>query len=143
MQSLGEQLERQRNASLYRSRILIEDGRYPEIVVDGQRLLAFCNNDYLGMADHPEIIAAVGRNNWSRMIVRRSRIKLRSGWIFPHREAPRRRSSLRPEGVFPGANSAADPTSEPRDVLVSSVRCTSRSVGNRHFGTKCDVMNWR
>jgi len=61
MQSLVPELERRQDASLYRSRILIEDGRYPEIVVDGQRLLAFCSNDYLGMADHPEVIAALQR----------------------------------------------------------------------------------
>ncbi len=61
MRSLAQELERRHEASLYRSRILIEDGRYPEILVDGQRLLAFCGNDYLGMAGHPEVIAALQR----------------------------------------------------------------------------------
>ncbi len=61
MRSLAQDLERRHEAFLYRSRILIEDGRYPEILVDGERLLAFCGNDYLGMAGHPEVIAALQR----------------------------------------------------------------------------------
>ncbi len=35
-------------------------------MVDGQPLLAFCNNDYLGLANHPEVIAAwqAGAERW-------------------------------------------------------------------------------
>ena len=53
-------------ADLYRQRPLLESPQGPEVVVDGQRLLAFCSNDYLGLANHPEVIAAwqAGAEHW-------------------------------------------------------------------------------
>ncbi|MBH3392845.1 8-amino-7-oxononanoate synthase [Pseudomonas putida] len=55
-----------RAADLYRQRPLLESPQGPEVVVDGQRLLAFCSNDYLGLANHPEVIAAwqAGAERW-------------------------------------------------------------------------------
>src|SRR3990167_8633517 len=51
---------------LYRRRPLLESPQGPDVVVDGQRLLAFCSNDYLGLANHPEVIAAwrAGAERW-------------------------------------------------------------------------------
>ncbi len=84
MQSLAQELERRHDASLYRSRVLIEDGRYPEILVDGQRLLAFCGNDYLGMAGHPEVIAALKRGA-DRYGVGSGAAQLITGYGMAHR----------------------------------------------------------
>nr|WP_276583430.1 8-amino-7-oxononanoate synthase [Pseudomonas sp. RIT-PI-S] len=55
-----------RAASLYRQRPLLSTPQGPEVVVDGKPLLAFCNNDYLGLANHPEVIAAwrAGAERW-------------------------------------------------------------------------------
>ena len=84
MESLAEELERRRHASLYRSRILVEEGRYPEILVDGQRLLAFCSNDYLGMAHHPQLIKAL-QDAAGRHGVGSGAAQLVTGYSSPHR----------------------------------------------------------
>ncbi|MCY1427033.1 8-amino-7-oxononanoate synthase [compost metagenome] len=63
---LRARLEERRAAALYRQRPLLESPQGPEVVVDGQALLAFCNNDYLGLANHPEVIQAwrAGAERW-------------------------------------------------------------------------------
>lgn len=63
---LAARLAERRAADLYRQRPLLESPQGPEVVVDGQRLLAFCSNDYLGLANHPEVIAAwqAGAEQW-------------------------------------------------------------------------------
>ena len=63
---LASHLNERRAAHLYRQRPLLETPQGPEVVVDGERLLAFCSNDYLGLANHPEVIAALqqGAAKW-------------------------------------------------------------------------------
>ncbi|WP_288439308.1 8-amino-7-oxononanoate synthase [uncultured Pseudomonas sp.] len=63
---LAARLAERRAADLYRQRPLLQSPQGPEVVVDGQRLLAFCSNDYLGLANHPEVIAAwqAGAQQW-------------------------------------------------------------------------------
>ena len=63
---LGARLEQRRAADLYRQRPLLQRPQRPQVVVDGQPLLAFCSNDYLGLANHPEVIAAwrAGAERW-------------------------------------------------------------------------------
>ena len=41
---------------LYRSRKTVESPQSVEPVVDGKKVLSFCSNDYLGLANHPEVI---------------------------------------------------------------------------------------
>lgn len=55
---LSARLAERRAADLYRQRPLLQSPQGPQVVVDGQPLLAFCNNDYLGLANHPEVIKA-------------------------------------------------------------------------------------
>ncbi|MEJ2591639.1 MAG: 8-amino-7-oxononanoate synthase [Candidatus Thiodiazotropha sp.] len=52
-------LDQRREADLYRSRRISEGPQQPEMRIDGKRLLAFCSNDYLGLANHPEVIRAL------------------------------------------------------------------------------------
>jgi 8-amino-7-oxononanoate synthase len=63
---LSARLASRRADNLYRQRPLLQSPQGPEVVVDGTPLLAFCNNDYLGLANHPDIIAAwqAGADKW-------------------------------------------------------------------------------
>ncbi len=63
---LSARLASRRADNLYRQRPLLQSPQGPEVVVDGKPLLAFCNNDYLGLANHPEVIAAwqAGADKW-------------------------------------------------------------------------------
>lgn len=63
---LAARLAERRAADLYRQRPLLESPQGPQVVVDGQPLLAFCSNDYLGLANHPEVIKAwqAGAERW-------------------------------------------------------------------------------
>ena len=56
--NLRARLDERRAADLYRQRPLLQSPQGPQVVVDGQPLVAFCNNDYLGLANHPEVIKA-------------------------------------------------------------------------------------
>lgn len=55
---LAEGLEKLRQQGLYRSRRVIEGAQGVKVRVDGKELLNFCSNDYLGLANHPQIVAA-------------------------------------------------------------------------------------
>ncbi|MFJ3487072.1 8-amino-7-oxononanoate synthase [Pseudomonas sp. NPDC090202] len=63
---LSARLAARRAEHLYRQRPLLQSPQGPEVVVDGKPLLAFCNNDYMGLANHPEVIAAckTGAERW-------------------------------------------------------------------------------
>ncbi len=51
-------LTERRAANLYRSRRVLQSPQTPQVVVDGKQYTAFCSNDYLGLANHPDVIAA-------------------------------------------------------------------------------------
>ncbi|MTI14225.1 8-amino-7-oxononanoate synthase [Sansalvadorimonas verongulae] len=53
---LDSVLQERRIQSLYRRRRTVDGPQQPNLVVDGKERLAFCSNDYLGLANHPEVI---------------------------------------------------------------------------------------
>ena len=59
LERLSAQLEELRRAGLMRSRLTLESAQGPRIRIDGQEHVAFCSNDYLGLAADPRIVAAV------------------------------------------------------------------------------------
>lgn len=63
---LNARLAERRAADLYRQRPLLQSPQGPLVHVDGQPLLAFCNNDYLGLANHPQVVEAwaAGARRW-------------------------------------------------------------------------------
>jgi 8-amino-7-oxononanoate synthase len=82
---LAARLAQRQAEDLYRRRPLLESPQGPEVVIDGQPMLAFCSNDYLGLANHPEVIAAMraGAERWG---VGGGASHLVNGHCGPHHE---------------------------------------------------------
>ena len=60
-QVLAAALDERRRAHLYRTRKVLDSPQSAEVVMDGRPMLAFSSNDYLGLAAHPEVTAALQR----------------------------------------------------------------------------------
>ncbi len=56
---LQNELNRRAMLGLLRQRHTLQSPQSAHIVVDGQAYLSFCSNDYLGLANHPRLIAAL------------------------------------------------------------------------------------
>lgn len=60
MRDFAAEIANRKSAGLYRSRRLISGPQQPALCADGESVLAFCSNDYLGLASHPALIEAAG-----------------------------------------------------------------------------------
>lgn len=80
---LQSELDERAAQSLLRKRRTLDTPQSPHIVVDGKPYLAFCSNDYLGLASHPQLIAALqqGAQEWG---VGAGAAHLVSGHFAPH-----------------------------------------------------------
>ncbi len=58
-EALQEELAQRSAQGLLRRRRVLESAQGAHVRVDGREVLSFCSNDYLGLADHPVITAAV------------------------------------------------------------------------------------
>jgi len=57
LDKLGLQLKHRKDKYLYRTRKVLESPQSVEPVIDGKKVLSFCSNDYLGLANHPDVLA--------------------------------------------------------------------------------------
>lgn len=58
---LNSQLQQVSAANRYRKRRVVTGGHGVDIVADGRACINFCSNDYLGLAAHPEVVAALAK----------------------------------------------------------------------------------
>lgn len=56
---IPQQLADRASANLSRRRRLLTSPQQVEAEIDGQAMLSFCSNDYLGLANHPDLIEAL------------------------------------------------------------------------------------
>lgn len=56
---LQSELNERAALGLLRQRRMLQSPQAPHITVDGKSYLSFCSNDYLGLANHPKLIAAL------------------------------------------------------------------------------------
>jgi 8-amino-7-oxononanoate synthase len=82
---LQTELDERAAHGLLRKRRTLDTPQSPHIVVDGRPYLAFCSNDYLGLASHPQLIAALqqGAQQWG---VGAGAAHLVSGHFAPHHQ---------------------------------------------------------
>lgn len=88
-EELQRELDKRAAQGLLRQRRTVESPQSAHIVVDGKPYLSFCSNDYLGLANHPALIAALqqGAQQWG---VGAGAAHLVSGHFAPHEELERR-----------------------------------------------------
>lgn len=55
---IGAYLHQQRQHSLYRQRDILNSPQGIQVELQGKSYLSFCSNDYLGLANHPRLVAA-------------------------------------------------------------------------------------
>ena len=80
---LSHQLQALDERSLIRRRRTVDTPCGPRVTVDGRELLAFCSNDYLGLANHPLLVEAL-REGAARYGAGSGASHLISGHARPH-----------------------------------------------------------
>ena len=60
---ITQELDQLRAQGLYNTIRVIESPQGAWLTVDGQRVLNFCSNNYLGLANHPRLLSAAHANS--------------------------------------------------------------------------------
>ena len=55
MKDLRQELEKRKRQHRFRSRRIIKSPQQAEILIDDKNVISFCSNNYLGLANHPQI----------------------------------------------------------------------------------------
>ncbi len=65
-EGLDPELQRLKEVQLYRRRRVSDTPQGVAVLIEGRAFLAFCSNDYLGLANHPTVIRALqqGAERW-------------------------------------------------------------------------------
>jgi glycine C-acetyltransferase len=84
-----QELESLKTAGLYNHIRTIESPQGAWLTVDGRRVLNFCSNNYLGLANHPEIVAAA-RKSVESMGVGPAAVRSIAGTMSLHVELEKR-----------------------------------------------------
>src|SRR5947209_10594314 len=94
LDELEARLEELRELGLYRRTRLISGPQGPRVVLDGKPVLLLCSNNYLGLADHPEVreAAADAAMRWG---VGAGASRLVSGTMSIHRRREERLAAFK------------------------------------------------
>ncbi len=87
--SLQHELDERAAQGLLRQRRTLSTPQSTQICVDGKPYLAFCSNDYLGLANHPQVVAALqqGAQEWGAGA---GSAHLVNGHFMPHQQLEER-----------------------------------------------------
>jgi len=83
---IREALSELEAAGLLRRPLRISGPQGPEVEIDGHRVLCFCSNNYLGLADHPTLVAASDASTYGEG-VGAAASRLITGTMDAHRDA--------------------------------------------------------
>jgi glycine C-acetyltransferase/8-amino-7-oxononanoate synthase len=94
MTDVAERLEELREAGLYRRLRLVAGSQGPSVLLDGRLVLLLCSNNYLGLADHPQVrrAAAEGALRWGAGA---GASRLIAGSMEPHRRLEERLAAFK------------------------------------------------
>lgn len=83
--NLAKRLAQQQAAQLYRRPVCLESPQGAQIRIQGREYLSFASNDYLGLANHPDVVAALqqGAATWG---VGGGAAHLVTGHLLPHQQ---------------------------------------------------------
>ena len=62
---LNRELELLKEAGLYKTERVITTPQQPRLTANGRQVVCLCANNYLGLANHPAVIAAAKGGSWT------------------------------------------------------------------------------